>query len=136
MKRDANVAYGLDVTVGQRLDPGVVAESALEERRGWLGAQVGRTPGPRMVAVRVGDQRALDRLPRVDVEPAGRAIDARGCLGQHGCAASVHRDTPSARAIWFRAFTNSTTIGISDTAMIPSATIQKFSLTTGTLPKR
>ena len=64
------------LAVGQRLQGDLLAEPgaqhALRRRRG----EVAAVAAARVVGVRVGDDRALDRPPRVDVEVARRAVQA------------------------------------------------------------
>jgi len=38
----------------------------------WLGTQVRPTPGPRMIGMRVGDERTIHRPLGINVEPTDR----------------------------------------------------------------
>ena len=63
------------LAVGQQLQVDV-AEPGAQHRLGASGREVVAAAGPRMVAVRMSDHRALDRPPRIDVETAGRAVES------------------------------------------------------------
>ena len=83
MEADAHAARGDGLPVGKGLDDGVRAEAAAEQAGSGRRAEVGGAPGPRVIAVRVGDDRASDRLPRVDVEAACRAEESVWAFDQH-----------------------------------------------------
>ncbi len=88
MEAHSNVAEHDRFTVRHALDPDVWSEPALEDRPAWLGAQVGVAAGPRVVAVRMGDQRPIGRPPRVDVEAAAGTQETGGAFDEHGAVRS------------------------------------------------
>ena len=75
----------------QRLAPGQglqadIAEPRAQQAGAFGAAQVVPVPGPRMVGMGMGDDGALHRPPRVDVEVAGRAVQTlRAQHDQVGC---------------------------------------------------
>ena len=75
----------------QRLAPGQglqadIAEPRAQQAGAFGAAQVVPVPGPRMVGMGMGDDGAIDRPPGVDVEVAGRAVQAlRAQHDQVGC---------------------------------------------------
>ncbi len=129
-KRDADAAYRERLAIPQRFDEAVRSEAALQEARGRPGAEVRAAATPRVIAVGVGDQRAIDRTPRIDVETAGRTEEAGGSLDEH--AVRVQPPAVFSR----RAFMNSQTIGMIEMKMMMMATIEKFFFTISMLPKR
>ena len=60
---------------GQRLQVDV-AQARAQQARAFGAAQVVAVAGARMVGMGMGDDGALDRPPRVDVEVARRAVQA------------------------------------------------------------
>ena len=65
---------GQRLSVRDAFDRGIGAEAAAQEARRRIRAEIRGASRARMVAVRVGDHGAIDRLPGVDVELAGFAI--------------------------------------------------------------
>ena len=62
--------------VVDRLDGRVGAEPRAEDALALERAQVATRAPARVVAVRVRDDRAVDRLPRIDVEVSGLAVES------------------------------------------------------------
>ena len=69
---DAVVFQGL--TVGQGLQADVLAKPCTQDARARFGGQVMGVARARMVAMAVGNHRAFDRAPRVDIKIPGRAV--------------------------------------------------------------
>ncbi len=83
MERHPGAADRQGFAVKQRLDDGV-RNAAAQHRRAWGRAQIARGARPRMIAVRVSDERALDRFPGVDVEVARLTEQAGRRPRDHG----------------------------------------------------
>ena len=69
MERNLDAVAHDFLAVVDRLDR-YVAEAPAQDRRAVAMADVKVRPEPRVVAVRVGDQRPRDRAPRIDMEAA------------------------------------------------------------------
>ena len=78
MKADADVAERDRLAVREGLDRGRRSEPSFEQATRGLGAEICLAAGPRVIAVDVRDQGAIGRPPRVHMEAAGRAEEARG----------------------------------------------------------
>src|SRR5687767_4674645 len=83
MKADARRAERERLAVANRLDDGVTAEPAPQQRRRPIGAQVRGAAEPRVIAVRVGDQRARNRAPGINVKVAVRTVQALRRFDEH-----------------------------------------------------
>ena len=75
MERDLDAVAGQDLAVSRGLDRDV-AEALAQDRRGVAMADIDVRPEPCVVGMRMGDDRARDRAPRIDVKIAGGAIKA------------------------------------------------------------
>jgi hypothetical protein len=73
VKADADVPERQGPAVRQRFDPRLGAEAAGQKRRRRPGAEIGGAARAGVIAVGVGDERAIDRLPWIDVKPSCRA---------------------------------------------------------------
>jgi len=60
-----------------------VGQTPSQQWRALLRTQVGARSGTRVVTVRMGDDRLVDGQPRVDVEPAGFAVQPVTAVGDH-----------------------------------------------------
>ena len=82
---DAVMQQPLAIRQGLQVD--VLAQSRAQNPFAGRRGQVMLVAGAGMVAMGVGDDRTLDRPPRVDVEIAGRAVQAFGARDDkvHGC---------------------------------------------------
>jgi len=74
VKRDADAIVVDGFAVGQGVDYRVAAEPRLKNGASRFGTKVERRTNVGMIPVRVRDDRAFHRLPRVDVEVARRAV--------------------------------------------------------------
>ena len=92
---DADAADLASGAVGEALDVDLRAEAVADHRRGGGGGEVVAVAGIGMVGMAMGDERAIDRVPRVDVETAGGAIDAIIGEGKHGRHLGETRRNPS-----------------------------------------
>ena len=77
METDAYVPQRELLSVRGRLNRDVGAEAATEQWFASRRAEVGGVARPRVIAVRMGDDGTFHWLPRVDVETAGGAPQAR-----------------------------------------------------------
>ena len=77
------IADAASLAVRERLDPRLGAQPSAQERRAFADAEVGRTAGARVIAVRMGDDGALDGLAGVEVKPARRAMKPLRRIGDH-----------------------------------------------------
>jgi hypothetical protein len=80
MKRDGNIAKGERLTEVVALDPRLQPEPPPQQPDARARRMIPLRAAPGVVAVRMGDQRPLDRAPRIDVEAAQGAVQA--ILGQ------------------------------------------------------
>ena len=86
MQRDADAVVTGRLAVAERTDRYIRAESRPEDPLALGRAQVMSGSPASVVTVRVGDDRAIDRLPRVDMEIACGAVEpAVGDTEQRWC---------------------------------------------------
>src|SRR4051812_39516370 len=88
MQRDTSLADGDRFPVGQRLDRRV-RQAAPQHAFPWRGAQVAGRSWTRVVAVRVRDHRAVDRLPGIDVKAARLAVEPLRRRADHHASAPL-----------------------------------------------
>src|SRR5262245_2164689 len=68
VERDANAVHINRFAVGERADPAAGPQAGATDPGAFAGTEVPLRPPAGVIAVRVRDDRTLDRLPRVDVE--------------------------------------------------------------------
>ena len=78
MKRDAYTVDRDRLPVRRRLDARRIAQPVRDDPGASIRTQVRERTRSEVVAVRVADHRAIDRFPRIDVEPAFRAVESSG----------------------------------------------------------
>jgi hypothetical protein len=74
VQAQANAEMIDDLAVAQGLQVDVVAQARAQHALGRRGGQVVRVAAPGVIGVRMRDDGAVDRPPRIDVEVAGRAV--------------------------------------------------------------
>ena len=80
MKAHPHVADGDRLAIRDMLDDRFRSESPPEKTGAWRRAQVRGAARPRVITMRMRDQRARHRPPRIDVEATGGAEEAVGGL--------------------------------------------------------
>ena len=102
VQRQAHAVHVDPLAVGQRLQTDVSAQPRAQHAGALRLRQIRAVPAPRMIAVRVRDDGARHRLPRVDVEVARRAVQPLGALhdqvarGGVGGDGVLHGEKPAA----------------------------------------
>ena len=90
VERNLDAVAGKDLAVLRRFD-GNLAEAFLKDRRGVTVADIDVRPEPRMVGMAVGDHRARDRAPGIDMKIAGGAKEA--AIGRNDEVHGARRNT-------------------------------------------
>jgi hypothetical protein len=87
------------LSVGQGIDLRFAAEPDPHHPLGLLCAQIASHSPAGVIGVGVGDDRSLDRLPRVDIEVSVRAIEPTIGVFQQGVLAGSHNERSSSSTV-------------------------------------